>query len=466
MSATYDGIKAFEMNASYNSLSNVSDTLREDIEAAISTFMQSLSMTMGIGGYNKNHMIDYIPAILFTLYDGYYIYSPAKTETGNYEYMLKPYNYYTVRYKQNDLNDIVINYTLDNYIVVYGWINGKYTVKQGYLVSDFKSVKSSETLHERVPFANINNEIKRPELKEVTSILYVPDIEKYKAVTGTEIRNEYLYPRNDVFYIDPTSAQKYYNESRNFSNWVKNNLGWVTPSMAMRNNEYLRNNHEEFENNTRKIFVVNTTDNNPEDSTSIFAEHKTNIIKYSIQDNLNQAITAYSQGSAKSYEYKLPMLDVNEWDMVSSNICMLTFMQGVPMGTKYYNNYALVQSTTNSLYVSPDSLYFISDKNGDGVGDDGYYHKIDCPNLGLDNINGYSNFDFLLKKMSLKDEAEDSYYMHEEKACYYCIVDSNYTPVDWEKDARYENRRQAYYTALAREKHRRYTATDHLEYQE
>ena len=108
------------MNASYNSLSNVSDTLREDIEAAISTFMQSLSMTMGVGGYNKNHMIDYIPAILFTLYDGYYIYSPAKTETGNYEYMLKPYNYYTVRYKQNDLNDIVINYTLDNYIVVYG----------------------------------------------------------------------------------------------------------------------------------------------------------------------------------------------------------------------------------------------------------------------------------------------------------------------------------------------------------
>lgn len=460
MSATYDGIKAFEMNASYNSLSNVSDTLREDIEAAISTFMQSLSMTMGIGGYNKNQMIDYIPAILFTLYDGYYIYSPAKTETGNYEYMLKPYNYYTVRYKQNDLNDIVVNYTLDNYIVVYGWINGKYTVKQGYLVSDFKSVKDSETLHERVPYATINNEIHRPELKEVTSNKYIPDVDKYE---GNEIRGEYLYPRNDVFYIEPTSAKKYYIEAESFSTWVKNNLGWVTPSMAMRSNEYLRNNHEEFENNTTKIFAVNTTDNNPEDSTSIFAEHKTNVIKYSIQDNLNQAITAYSQGSAKSYEYKLPMLDVNEWDMVSSNICMLTFMQGVPMGTKYYNNYALVQSTTNSLYTSKDSLYFI---NANNKGEGEYYHRIDCPYLEENNIVGYSNFDFLLKKMDLKAEAKDSYYMHQEQACYYCIVDSNYKPVDWENDARYANRRESYYTALAREKYRRYTTTDHLEYKE
>ena len=97
--ATYDGIKAFQINASYNDLSNVSDTLREDVNAAISTFMQSLAMKMGIGGNNINHMVNYIPAVLFTLYDGYYIYSPTKTDDG-YEYMLKPYNYYTVRYKR------------------------------------------------------------------------------------------------------------------------------------------------------------------------------------------------------------------------------------------------------------------------------------------------------------------------------------------------------------------------------
>ena len=126
LTATYDGIKAFQLNASYNSLSNVSDALREDVESAISAFMQSLSVKMGVGGYDINHMKGYIPAILFTLYDGYYIYTPVKTtdEDNNttYEYMLKPYNYYTVRYKnETGTKDVVINYTLDNYIVVYGW---------------------------------------------------------------------------------------------------------------------------------------------------------------------------------------------------------------------------------------------------------------------------------------------------------------------------------------------------------
>ncbi len=481
LTATYDGIKAFQLNASYNSLSNVSDALREDVESAISAFMQSLSVKMGVGGYDINHMKGYIPAILFTLYDGYYIYTPVKTtdEDNNttYEYMLKPYNYYTVRYKnETGTKDVVINYTLDNYIVVYGWIDGQYYVKSGYLVSNNRSadIESSERLYEYAPFKYTtgSDDITYPTYdnirtmglnpKEITSDYYNPDIKS--------THEEYLYPRNDNYYVDPSSAQKYYSEALEFTSWVNENLSWITSDMAMRNADYLyklyeENNDIDYDEFTIKkyIFRFNTTDNNPEDSNSIFAQHKTAVIRSSIQDNLNQSISTYSQGSASEYEYKLPKLDINEWNMLSTNVCMLTFLQGIPMKTKYYNNYALVQSTRNNLYVSPDSLYFISDGDGDGKADDGYYHKIDCKYLNDGGkITGYSNFDFVLKKLNLKDESDKAYYKHYEQACYYCIVDSaNYEKVSWQEVA---NRRKAYYTALAREKYRRYITTDHLEY--
>lgn len=461
--STYDGIKAFEINASYNELSDVSDALGENVEAAISTFMQSLAMNMGVSGYNKNHMKDYIPAILFTLYDGYYIYAPTRSATtGEYEYMLKPYNYYTVRYKQDKDNDVVINYTLDNYIVVYGWIRGDYIVKSGYLISNdrSKSVEQREKIVENVPWAErSDNSRKDPKLIEVTNNYYIPNEDEYKQTTeNTGNRTgEYLYPRNDIYYIEPDSAKKYYDNAID-KQWISDNLKWITPKMAMRNNKFLYKDYEEFDNDT-KIFNIDTDENDPEDPVSILAQHKTNVIKYSIQDNLNQAITEYSQGSTSTYDFKLPKLDVNEWDWVSSNICMLTFMQGVPMGTKYYNNYALVQSSTNSLYVSPDSLYFINDDNQDGIADDGYYHKIDCPELSKTSgkVIGFSNFDFLLKKSDLK--ADDAYYRHNDLACYHCIVGSNYESYDWKNDTRLS---RAYYTALAREKYRKYKVTDHL----
>lgn len=460
MDATYDGIKAFQINASYNDVSNVSDTLREDVQAAISTFMNSLAINMSVGGYNINYMSNYIPAVLFTLYDGYYIYAPEKTESG-YEYMLKPYNYYTVRYKNKDI-DIVVNYTLDNYIVVYGWIGNDYVVKSGYIISNNRSseIEQSETIRENVPYKIIGTDSINIGVRETTSNLYNPDYINQLGEGQSDIRTDYLYPRNENFYIDSTSAKKYYDEAEVFTKWVKNNLSDIRACDAVRNNNSL----SEFENEDVKIFNFNTTDNDPEDSESIFAQHKTRVIKTSIQDNLNQAITAYSQGSTASYDYKLPKLEENEWNMVSSNICMLTFMQGVPMGTKYYNNYSLVKSTVNKLYTSSDDLYFISE------GDD-YYHKIDCEHLTGTNIQGFSNFDFLLKRVKLSTDNYEYYYRHVNssgnplKACYYCIVDKSYESEGEISDLS-TTKQTAYYTALAREKYRRYKTTDNLEYEE
>ena len=156
--AAKDSIQALEINTvEWNSASsNLADSKRRDVLAAINTFTTSLANGMGIGGAGKGRIQTYIPAIVYTMYDGYYIYSASlmkEQETDNngltqfdndgtiksngksYQYILKPYSPYSARYASaNGSIDVTVNYTLDNYIRVYGTVNGEYQTKEGYLV--------------------------------------------------------------------------------------------------------------------------------------------------------------------------------------------------------------------------------------------------------------------------------------------------------------------------------------------
>ena len=154
--AAKDSIQALEINTvEWNSASsNLADSKRRDVLAAINTFTTSLANGMGIGGAGKGRIQTYIPAIVYTMYDGYYIYSASlmkEQETDNngltqfdndgtiksngesYQYILKPYSPYSARYVNGNV-DVTVNYTLDNYIRVYGTVNGEYQTKEGYLV--------------------------------------------------------------------------------------------------------------------------------------------------------------------------------------------------------------------------------------------------------------------------------------------------------------------------------------------
>lgn len=93
---------------------------------------------------------DFVPALVFTLYDGYYIYSKydnvypqnngqpildeetLKQNDGNYG--LKPYIYYSCRY-QDGTRNFVVNYTLDNAITVYGTFGTEYKTLAGYFIN-------------------------------------------------------------------------------------------------------------------------------------------------------------------------------------------------------------------------------------------------------------------------------------------------------------------------------------------
>ncbi len=75
--ATYDAMRAFELNTANEDLSAVSDSLRSIIEASNNIFFNTLCTNLGVSNASKSYIQPYIPAILYTLYDGYYIYSPT-----------------------------------------------------------------------------------------------------------------------------------------------------------------------------------------------------------------------------------------------------------------------------------------------------------------------------------------------------------------------------------------------------
>lgn len=147
LNATYSAIKAYQLNTVNNAFGDVTTEDVKSTEAAAKTFYDSLILNFNYTGYNSNVMREYVPAIVFTLYDGYYIYSPysnilTEVQDGAYdtEYSqagqirtgLKPYIYYSCRYNTGT-SDFSITYTLDNYITIQGIVKGSYVYDCGYL---------------------------------------------------------------------------------------------------------------------------------------------------------------------------------------------------------------------------------------------------------------------------------------------------------------------------------------------
>ena len=70
-----EGIKAYEVNTV--NWREVQGEERRNVTASMNTFITSLANNLGIAGTAKEYMINYIPAVVMTMYDGYYIYSPT-----------------------------------------------------------------------------------------------------------------------------------------------------------------------------------------------------------------------------------------------------------------------------------------------------------------------------------------------------------------------------------------------------
>lgn len=162
MDATYDAVQAFQLNTLNNNYSTISNSKIRDIEASIATFYNSLATSMGSSATSKETIKNYTPALVYNLYDGYYIYNnhyntELKDSNGNtqQEYGLGPYVYYSCRYVKNKglptVTDCVVNFTLDNAITVYGTINGTYySPRTGYLINPDKLVMTGGNIKQTI----------------------------------------------------------------------------------------------------------------------------------------------------------------------------------------------------------------------------------------------------------------------------------------------------------------------------
>jgi len=529
--ATYDAVKAFQINTLNNQYSTISDSKIRDIEASVNVFFNSLGNNLGWGSYNENQVKEYVPALVYTLYDGYYIYSKYDNIGDGHggtglvrenQYGLKPYIYYTCRYKEGTDTDFVINYTLDNAVIVYGYINGNYVTRSGYLYNgNVPGINTPENDLSETLLIFIDDEKTKWFLKEYKYV-YIDGTKVYKnndnaigrksnnwvsgdeeplldiavnefflykdnrktakgtltvpAVTepdrsaeeyckNTFIPSSTLSPTQRAALLDPTNADYtfayWWNEEgpgsiKNGLNPVETKSGKSTPQIitgvSFPTGEYpLRVNSD-----------VDIED---------IEEHKRAIIQRSIKSNLYTAMANFSENSLSSYDYKMPEIDETEWDKVVGKVGVISFMQGIPMGNKYYNDYCIISNNNNKEFVSEDSIYII----GKDVSDIKTYHRVGCklfqetdPNKKITPIQAYLNIDFRRQTVKGKiDEDGDGnyedknyyYYPQEAQACYNCIVSQS--NVNSEISPTTELGKM-FYRAYAREKYNLYKVNDYL----
>lgn len=544
--STYDAISAYQIN-SLNTQRTTGESIKSYVLASVNTFFTTLATNFGMSSASKSRLQNYVPAILFTTYDGYYIYSPIKTPqvaiktsdgtavitsekdvvyaksgTGEnqyrvsdstaeeiskyktatingrysgqfttdassakeeYNYMLKPFIYYSAQYADNNY-DIVASYTLDNYVTLYGKLNNKEFTKSGYLIDPSKINLSGTLLvkvlakqgtsatdlskadiqkyedvykHNSDSASNQHNNVRylAVDVNSSDAYQYINNYEYGNDKTFSDYGNGNIYSPNKVVKkdssgrenttpirnqtgdeiikdtleidklindsanypgatgalvlgsnsnisvtynnvtIEDEDAKEYYIKAYFFSRWVQDNLSDVKAESMKQEYLQIQNMtaetklaYTDFSGDETKIFAINSTNNNPESQDSDFVQHKRNVIKNSIQYNLNSAISTFNDTYYNSeVSYRLPVLRDEDWENVLNNVSIVTFLQGMPCGTKRFNSYSVVKSNNNNTSVDIENMYFVN-KNVYNNGKDNY-HMYDCPDLGSDGSNDY-----------------------------------------------------------------------------
>ena len=462
LNSTYDAIKAYQLNTVNNSFGDITNQKVKDIESAAKTFYNSLSSNFNYTGYRSEVMKEYVPTIVFTMYDGYYAYSPftntltelkdgnnsgdetdqSSTYDSSYSQNdkqqegLKPYVYYTCRYKFGTNNDFSITYTLDNYITIQGVINGEYVYDYGYLYSIatspnnnggiFKSNEKylygqvqfeeneSEELKEYVPSDKGDSELSEYSYVKINGQKYYLDEDHYEDEgDGTFFCGPGVYAKKSsgIFYIDTDgkrnysqtkqyskandsemivlkqyikaikknkSAYQYYKEAYNFSKAVLSenertdklgnthgsgyNLKKLLSANAVNYNKKESNITSLSEYGNINIFEDNVGNGvYIESSSSNFNQHRKAVIRNVIETNLSAAISSFS--SSKSSNFLMPKISETDWETIENDVCAISFLQGMSIGGKRYNGYAVVANTLTKEYVDENDIYII--KNDD-----------------------------------------------------------------------------------------------------
>ncbi len=469
--ATYDAIKAFQLNMSNSSTSDIANSKIRDLTAATNVFYNSLANAMNMSGYGEDVLQNYVPALVYTLYDGFYIYSNYEnTLTGFDEedkvvndngtpsnpsddiiedryfdddteyipgddlYGMKPYVYYSCRYKIDNNNDFVITYSLDSYITIQGIIDGNVVNDSGYLLNGIEKDASGTIEYRGVGIPRYENSIgqnvydKDNQNDSITvnfdtdndgigdDEVKVGSIEEYPCVKENGVKyyynttyggnkteifsilNEEKYVQEikdkDIMtdYINDLGYQ-YYNEAFEFTDKVLNEYGlkdlMASSAVDQAGNAYSSEVYYDY-----KIFD-SSNDVYIQDENSNFNAHRTQVIQNTIETALIPAISNYSDVSTTTTQFSMPRLSEYEWNQVANNVTMISFMQGFNIGGKIYNGHSVVTNNSNEEFVSEDSIYILVPATDSQNGT--YYRVTDSvllDTLNLTNAVGVFNADF------------------------------------------------------------------------
>lgn len=467
LNSTFDAVKAYQLNTVNNVFGDVETERVKNLEAVANTFYSSLSSNFNYTGYRSEVMKDYVPAIVFTLYDGYYIYSPytntltsevlddgtprLKSEPDYNEYTdgasprysnvdpdyangkilsdLKPYIYYSCRYQKVGGYDFNITYTLDNYITVQGIVGGKYVNKSGYLLNGisktgenylyngvtFSKDDPKETLSECLSDGNVYNYVKingvkyyennTTNIKEKIFSINKDGSRNYsECSSGDDKKNDEIYNKFHNAITGNISAFKYYESAYEFTNWVESELNNIETGNAI-----IYNNAGEKIENVESVFGSNEQifQGNYENPSSSFNKHRQAVIRNVIETNLSTAISNFSANvNNNNIEFLMPKLSETDWEIVENNVCCISFLQGLSLGSRRYNGYSVVANTLTKEYVNENDIYILTN--------DGTYCRANDETLNDSNIisskpAGIYKMDFELRK-GLKEDGTYVYY--------------------------------------------------------
>lgn len=501
--ATYDALKAYQINSFSSDASDLTNVKMRDIKASVNTFFNSMASNFSSLGLTKNTMQNYVPALVYTMYDGYYIYSPYKnvwdinpdlpnmgqihdsikkeitdqivpseqetfSENENL-YGLKPYVYYSCRYKVNEDNDVVITYSLDNYIQVQGKVGGKTISKYGYIlnIANDKNAMGvycydNPTTNEKEVYYNgskidIEQEDTLKEMVLIEGKLEGP----YQYVKKKGVKY-YKNSVGEIFYVlngkkinqagvdfTNNNAKEYYINAYEMTNYVKDKLGWISTDKidSIDGDNYYPINGAIFSGD------VETEESN-------FNTHRIDVIKNAIERNLSIAISNFNNYSNVTTDFRMPKLKDTDWDKIMSNISIISFFQGANIGGKIYNGYSIITNTKNQDVVMEDSIY-IKTKNDNiirSVIENDLNNKVNSINEAV----AIFNMDTEIRTDTLVDSS--MYYLPVNGILSYdsIVTKSNISDrydgnlKEYVKNNLNYNLRTIYYTALGRERNSLY----------
>ena len=217
-----------------------------------------------------------------------------------------------------------------------------------------------------------------------------------------------------------------------------------------------------------------------EEPDSNFNEHRREIIKYTIEKNLSIAIANYNDYSGtQGLDFRMPEFSEEEWDRIQQNMTVISYLQGLPIGTKIYNGVSVVANNVNKEVVSEQSIYIGDGGNTTAPNDPGnnYYPVTYIDYDSISNPVGIYNVDLQRRQVEYNKKV---YYYYPK--LYFNVYSPERQTVNLNADYngnlyKYLDKitsltepnnsgtklAQAFYTALGRERESRYNQRNNYE---